>query len=368
MPEWSNVNWGVIATLEYGKALRGYQVKQGPVRVFGTNGPVGWTEKAQSSGPGVIIGRKGAYRGVHYSPDPFWVIDTAYYLKPKIDMDLRWAYYAIRNLDINSLDSGSAIPSTSRPDFYALPVRFPPLAEQLAISSMLGAIDDKIISDTRIASSGEKLASSLFSSEGNLTKTPLGRIVDHVKVQVAPALIKADRIALYSIPAFDSDRLPEFVIPAAIKSGKFKVESPAVLVSKLNPSTPRVWNLRRVAQGCSLASTEFLVLRPRASVTTDDIWAACSQSGFANTLMETASGTSNSHQRVRPADVLSTEVVDPESVSRNLRAMVSGIAQRASAARYESRLLAQLRDTLLPKLMAGEIRVRDAERIVEDLT
>src|SRR6266487_799569 len=82
-PNWSasmgrrcKTNWGEIASLEYGKALRGYQNQEGSVQVFGTNGPVGWTDQAQSQGPGVIIGRKGAYRGVHYSAGPFWVIDT----------------------------------------------------------------------------------------------------------------------------------------------------------------------------------------------------------------------------------------------------------------------------------------------------
>ena len=166
MSEWRTASWGEIASLKYGKALRGYQHACGPVRVFGTNGPVGWTNEAQTQGPGVIIGRKGAYRGVHYSPDPFWVIDTAYYLNPKIRMDLRWAYYALSNLDINSMDSGSAIPSTSRPDFYALPIRVPSLAEQRAISDVLGAIDDKIAVNNRICVTYEAILKLRFEKLG----------------------------------------------------------------------------------------------------------------------------------------------------------------------------------------------------------
>ena len=62
---WRDCTWGELATLEYGKALRGYREGTGPYRVFGTNGPIGRHAKALHQGPGVIVGRKGAYRGVH---------------------------------------------------------------------------------------------------------------------------------------------------------------------------------------------------------------------------------------------------------------------------------------------------------------
>ena len=102
--------WGELATLEYGKSLRGYVSTDGRYRVYGTNGPIGWHSEPLCPHASVIIGRKGAYRGVHYSPDPFFVIDTAFYLKPKVGLDTRWAYYQLLTQDINGMDSGSAIP------------------------------------------------------------------------------------------------------------------------------------------------------------------------------------------------------------------------------------------------------------------
>ena len=78
--EWPTALWGELATLEYGKSLRGYDSSKGPYRVYGTNGPIGWHSETLCSHPSVIIGRKGAYRGVHYSASPFFVIDTAFYL------------------------------------------------------------------------------------------------------------------------------------------------------------------------------------------------------------------------------------------------------------------------------------------------
>lgn len=73
MTEWKDCTWGDIVTLEYGKSLRNYREGNGNVPVFGTNGPIGSTEKPLCDFPSVIIGRKGAYRGVHYCDRPFFV-------------------------------------------------------------------------------------------------------------------------------------------------------------------------------------------------------------------------------------------------------------------------------------------------------
>lgn len=72
IPErWEELEWGDIATLVYGKGLRNYSDKLGRYPVYGTNGQIGYCDECLSNVSGVIIGRKGAYRGVHYSKDPF---------------------------------------------------------------------------------------------------------------------------------------------------------------------------------------------------------------------------------------------------------------------------------------------------------
>ena len=162
--EWRTALWGELATLEYGKSLRDYDSPAGVYKVYGTNGQIGWHREPLCPYASVIIGRKGAYRGVHYSPDPFFVIDTAFYLKPKVEMDTRWAYYELLTQDINGMDSGSAIPSTSREDFYGLPVRVPPLHTQRAIAHVLGTLDDKIKLNRRMNQTLEEMARALFKS------------------------------------------------------------------------------------------------------------------------------------------------------------------------------------------------------------
>ena len=134
---WSATRWGTLATLEYGKSLSGYAGVTGTYPVFGTNGRIGNHSVPLCKHPGIIIGRKGAYRGVHFCDTPFFVIDTAFYVEPSRPVELRWAYYELLRHDINSMDSGSAIPSTSRDDFYSLPVLSPPFEVQHAFASFL---------------------------------------------------------------------------------------------------------------------------------------------------------------------------------------------------------------------------------------
>lgn len=162
--DWQETTWGDLATLEYGKALRDYGDEPRAARVFGTNGPIGWHDKALWHGPGVIVGRKGAYRGVHYSRGPYWVIDTAYSLQPQTPINLRWAYYQLKSMDLNTVDDGSPIPSTTRSAFYALPVMKPPRAEQDRIANLLTALDDKIELNGRMAETLEAMARALFNS------------------------------------------------------------------------------------------------------------------------------------------------------------------------------------------------------------
>ena len=147
------VKLGQVCQLHYGKALQGYQDNdpaESPVRVYGTNGPIGWTKTALIEQPTIIIGRKGAYRGVHFSKRPSWTIDTAYFLTTaSSDIDLEWLYYRLLLIDINRMDSGAAIPSTKREDFYAAKVHIPSRDSQTRIASILSAYDDLIENNRR---------------------------------------------------------------------------------------------------------------------------------------------------------------------------------------------------------------------------
>ncbi|PKO05890.1 MAG: restriction endonuclease subunit S [Chloroflexi bacterium HGW-Chloroflexi-3] len=191
--DWISTIWGEIATLEYGKSLKDYQNSKSDIPVYGTNGLIGFTTKSLCKFPSVIIGRKGAYRGVHFSNRPFYVIDTAFYLKPKIEkLDTRFAYYQLLTKDINSMDSGSAIPSTSREDFYNLELLLPPITTQKRIAQILSSLDEKIELNLQTIATLEAIAQAIFKewfvdfnfpgATGEMVESELGLIPKGWKV------------------------------------------------------------------------------------------------------------------------------------------------------------------------------------------
>jgi len=176
---WDLTTWGTLVSLEYGKALSGYDNDESAYPVYGTNGRIGTHSKPLCPHPGVIIGRKGAYRGVHYSASPFFVIDTAFYIKPKKRLELRWVYYELLRRDINSMDSGSAIPSTSREDFYGLEVILPPVDVQEQYVRLLDPMWRKQEQNFRITRTLSALRDSLLPklTSGELRIADAERIV-----------------------------------------------------------------------------------------------------------------------------------------------------------------------------------------------
>lgn len=159
---WDCTQWEKIAKLEYGRSLKGYRDGKGTIPVFGTNGQIGLTDETLCDNEGIIIGRKGAYRGVHYSSVPFFVIDTAFYLVPITNLSSKWAYYEISRFDINGMDSGSAIPSTSREDFYNLWSAIPTHKIQTKFDRVISSLYEKKKSNNTTTLSLAKLRDTLL--------------------------------------------------------------------------------------------------------------------------------------------------------------------------------------------------------------
>lgn len=178
---WRIARWSDLITLEYGRALRSYSTPDGRFPVYGTNGRIGFSEVALCPHAGIVVGRKGAYRGVHYSPTPFYAIDTAFYVEPKPGTHLRWAYYEMLRHDLNSMDSGSAIPSTSREEFYAIQLVVPPEELQSAFTQGLAEVWSR-----------QELADEGSSTLATLRDTLLPRLVSGViRIPEAERILQA---------------------------------------------------------------------------------------------------------------------------------------------------------------------------------
>jgi len=148
--DWKKEKWGNICSLEYGKGIRNYKSLDQKYPVYGSSGFIGTYSKYLSDTGGVIVSRKGTLT-THYSEEPFFVIDTAYWLKANKEiLNQKWAYYAILNFKIKKLKTGTGLPSLSRDDFYDTAIYLPSIPEQKKIFSILEKIDKKIkINETK---------------------------------------------------------------------------------------------------------------------------------------------------------------------------------------------------------------------------
>jgi type I restriction enzyme, S subunit len=240
----------------------------------------------------------------------------------------------------------------------------PLLTEQHRIVEVLGTLDDKIDSNNSMAIISEQLAVAMLEQfDAQIT---VAALASTDRTQVGTREFRSAVVDHYSLPAFDANKLPERTTGGSIKSSKFRVSGPSVLVSKLNPRIPRVWHAAPRPGVMSLASTEFVVLRPSNGITSEELWAACAARSFTEAIAELVTGTTGSHQRVRPEEIMQSSVVDVRRAPDSVRILIRDLVRRSGAARAESASLADLRDTLLGPLLSGELRVREASTLIED--
>ena len=341
--------------------------KPGPYPYYGASGIVDWVDGYLFEGLHLLVSEDGENLRSRSTPIAFladgkyWVNNHAHVVRGRDDADTRFFGYAMSVTDIAGHVSGSAQPKLSQSSLQAVLLPTPPAAERRAIAEVLGALDDKIAVNDRLIDTAE----ALMVAEARLggERVTLSELADHCRASVNPVSLNGGVVRHYSLPAFDESRLPVVESADQILSGKFQITQPCVLFSKLNPRFPRVWNVPTV-DGASLASTEFVVLQPRA-VSTSVLWAVLSDPALGQDLIDKASGTSGSHQRVRPQEILAAEVVDPGSFPTGVAERITTLGLRVAEARVESQKLAELRDALLPELMSGRMRVKDAETTVE---
>jgi type I restriction enzyme S subunit len=123
---------GDVLDLVYGRALPAAVRRPGGIPVYGSGGEIGRHDTPMAPGPGVIVGRKGTAGSVHWSPGPFYPIDTTYFVRLKEEQtSLAYAYFKLLNLGLHRMNQDSAVPGLNRAQALAVPVRMPP-AEVLA--------------------------------------------------------------------------------------------------------------------------------------------------------------------------------------------------------------------------------------------
>ena len=136
--QWEIVRLKRIARLAYGDSLPANERQKGEVPVYGSNGPVGSHNSANTAVPVIIIGRKGSFGKIQYSDKRVFAIDTTFFIdKRYTDADLRWLFYMLSQLELDRPSQDSAVPGLDREEAYQKLTVLPPLPEQRAIAEYL---------------------------------------------------------------------------------------------------------------------------------------------------------------------------------------------------------------------------------------
>ena len=125
----------------------------------------------------------------------------------------------------------------------------------------------------------------------------------------------------YSLPAFDNARKPEISDGAKILSSKLRIEAGDILVNKLNMRFKRIWPVRALEEN-GVCSTEFVPLSPNADIDRNYLLYVLLSDNFTNALSGMRTGTSGSHQRVKPEWILDYRFELP---AKNIQQKIGGI-------------------------------------------
>lgn len=134
---------GEFSPFTYGKGLpKKLRNRTGSIPVYGSNGIIDYHDTPLTTSPTIIVGRTGTVGAVHFSPLPCWPIDTAFYITDSDFSALRFKYYMLKSLGLESMNSGSAVPSLNRENAHSLKLQIPSAKYQKCIAHILGNLDD----------------------------------------------------------------------------------------------------------------------------------------------------------------------------------------------------------------------------------
>ena len=427
--DWRDASLGELIRLQRGHDLTDSQRKPGEIPVMGSAGLNGYHNTSKAKGPGLVLGRSGASFGrVHYSISDYWPHNTALYVTDFLGNDELFTFHFLRTIDFSSYNSGSAQPSLNRNHIYLIPVKIPPLPEQKAIAHILGSLDDKIELNRRMNATLEGMAQALFKSwfvdfdpvidnaiaAGNPIPEELAERAEVRRKALTDGT--ANREAAKQFPAafqlteemgwipegweersisecfqligghsFKSSGYVEggrygVVTIKNVQEGKFVEECTnriTVLPDKmkdhcrLNAGDVLLSLTGNVGRVCIVSEGSY-VLNQRVSkiVGIDGISESFAyfffrQGPFYEKMIVIAKGTAQ--QNLSPIETEKLKQVLPDN--KTIRSLSSGfdaIFKKTEGNTAENMTLQKLRDTLLPKLISGELRILEADKIAEE--
>ena len=263
--------------------------------------------------------------------------------------------------------NGSTVDRIPLISFPSFTVNLPSMATQKYIAEVLSVLDDKIKHNNKINDNLEHQAELLYHERFETVdrdKLPvgwrivrLGDVATISKKSFNPAKEPEILLEHYSIPAFDEAHFPVFELSTAIKSNKFIIDKSCFMISKLNPTTKRVWKPYCLTAN-AVCSTEFIVYKAKSQEITNFLYSVIDSASFSDFMCSHVTGSTGSRQRTTPSDTLAFELVLPNAEEiAEYQGIVSPMFEQIKCNAIENDRLKRLRDSLLPKLMSGEIDV-----------
>lgn len=308
--------------------------------------------------------------------------------------DPQFIYYLmrhpkVRDATIKSMTGTSGRQRAQKEAILEYSISLPNIFDQKKIGYFLSLFDSKIEANNDTIHNLEQLSQTLFkhwfidfefpneegkpykSSGGEMVESELGEIPkgwDILKLSDITTLLKktfnpskaeVTEVLHFSLPAFDTNQLPTLDEVSTIKSNKWIVEENCVVFSKMNPRTPRIWLTNINENLLNVASSEFVVLQSKTAEENSFIYNLCKSNFFNEYLISNATGSTNSRQRVTPIIALSYKSPLDRKIMQLYGSITVSMLEKIKILYQENEKLQQLRDTLLPKLLSGEIEIPD---------
>lgn len=367
--EWEEVTIADIAILKNGKKR---PTSQGTIPVYGGNGIMDYVD-VYNDEYNIVVGRVGAYCGcVYLSKGKCWVSDNAISVKAKQGTDNKFLFYLLCNQNINHYHIGGAQPLMTQDIISRIEVSIPKSEEhQHQIAIILSALDSKIENNNKINGNLEAQAQALFKSwfvdftpfkDQPFVDSELGSIPQGWKVGKINEFVDVIYGAPYKSKLFNTQKegLP------LIRIRDLKTCSPQFYTKELLPNTELV-NYGDVVAGMDAEFTPHIWLgetgllnqrvckfKPHTGISPlYSMFMIKPKLEFAQNYKV---GTTVSHLGKSDIDKFIV-IVPPLDIVKEASSIFDAILNEQINLAKENQRLAALRDTLLPKLMSGEIKL-----------
>ncbi|WP_336625641.1 MULTISPECIES: restriction endonuclease subunit S [unclassified Microbacterium] len=324
----------------------------GPYPYYGASGIVDYVDSFIFEGLHLLIAEDGENLRSRNTPvafladGQFWVNNHAHVLQGNSLSDTRYLAYAVEQLDLSGYLTGSTQPKLTKGALDSVMLDVPPLAEQQAIAEVLGALDDKIAANTALTSTTWDLMETEFrlvQSGPDHARTTLGAIASFEYGKALPASARESG----DVSVIGSGG------PSGFHSAAL-VDHPGVVVGRKGSAGSVHW----VSGPHFPIDTTFYVRGNREGISQPYLYF------LLRTLRLNEMNNDSAVPGLNRSEALALPVMLPaaERINNFTGKAETQIALVEVVAR-ENRTLAATRDLLLPQLMSGKLRVREAETI-----